>query len=144
MLKPPTGEPYAGEPHVRFGGRGGGYPFPTPIPAVGDSFLRPLHGLDARFDCLRFQCHRRVRLPRRRCAGLDLAGDRIGALFDLRDLIMQLPQLPVIQGIQRQQTKGKDCTAERHLAGWQSNAGRTEGSLVKVDLFHVALLASPA
>jgi hypothetical protein len=31
MRKPPTGEPYAGEPPVRFGGRGGREPFPTPI-----------------------------------------------------------------------------------------------------------------
>jgi hypothetical protein len=31
MLKPPTGEPCAGEPHARFGGRGGLQPFPTPI-----------------------------------------------------------------------------------------------------------------
>ena len=31
MRKPPTGEPYAGKPHVRFGGRGGLRPFPTPI-----------------------------------------------------------------------------------------------------------------
>jgi hypothetical protein len=31
MKKPPTGEPYAGKPHVRFGGRGGRRPFPTPI-----------------------------------------------------------------------------------------------------------------
>ena len=31
MRKPPTGEPYAGKPHVRFGGRGGRQPFPTPI-----------------------------------------------------------------------------------------------------------------
>src|SRR5687768_13839538 len=31
MKKPPTGEPYAGEPPVRFGGRGGHKPFPTPI-----------------------------------------------------------------------------------------------------------------
>jgi len=31
MRKPPTGEPYAGKPHVRFGGRGGPKPFPTPI-----------------------------------------------------------------------------------------------------------------
>ena len=31
MRKPPTGEPYAGKPHVRFGGRGGREPFPTPI-----------------------------------------------------------------------------------------------------------------
>lgn len=30
MRKPPTGEPYAGEPHVRFGGRGGDAS-PTPI-----------------------------------------------------------------------------------------------------------------
>ena len=31
MWKPPTGEPYAGKPPVRFGGRGGRKPFPTPI-----------------------------------------------------------------------------------------------------------------
>ncbi len=31
MRNPPTGEPYAGKPHVRFGGRGGPRPFPTPI-----------------------------------------------------------------------------------------------------------------
>ena len=31
MRKPPTGEPCAGEPHARFGGRGGREPFPTPI-----------------------------------------------------------------------------------------------------------------
>ena len=32
MRKPTTGEPYAGEPHVRFGGRGGeslSYPYQT-------------------------------------------------------------------------------------------------------------------
>ena len=33
MWKPTTGEPYAGEPHVRFGGRGGATPLPDP--AVG-------------------------------------------------------------------------------------------------------------
>ena len=31
MRTPPTGEPYAGQPPVRFGGRGGRQPFPTPI-----------------------------------------------------------------------------------------------------------------
>ena len=31
MRKPPTGEPCAGEPHARFGGRGRREPFPTPI-----------------------------------------------------------------------------------------------------------------
>jgi hypothetical protein len=31
MRQPPTGEPCAGEPHARFGGRGGSFPFPTPI-----------------------------------------------------------------------------------------------------------------
>ena len=31
MWKPPTGEPYAGKPPVRFGGRGGRKPFPAPI-----------------------------------------------------------------------------------------------------------------
>jgi len=31
MRKPPTGEPCAGEPQARFGGRGQRQPFPTPI-----------------------------------------------------------------------------------------------------------------
>jgi len=31
MRKPPTGEPCAGKPPARFGGRGGREPFPTPI-----------------------------------------------------------------------------------------------------------------
>jgi hypothetical protein len=31
MRKPQSGEPNAGEPHVRFGGRGGREPFSTPI-----------------------------------------------------------------------------------------------------------------
>ena len=31
MRKPPTGEPCAGEPHARFGGRGRRKPFPPPI-----------------------------------------------------------------------------------------------------------------
>ena len=31
MREPPTGEPCAGEPHARFGGRGRREPFPTPI-----------------------------------------------------------------------------------------------------------------
>ena len=31
MRKPPTGEPCAGKPHARFGGRGGLKSFPTPI-----------------------------------------------------------------------------------------------------------------
>src|SRR5215468_10543415 len=31
MRKPLTGEPCAGEPHARFGGRGRRKPFPTPI-----------------------------------------------------------------------------------------------------------------
>ena len=34
MRKPPTGEPYAGKPHVRFGGRGGLETFPTPIQGI--------------------------------------------------------------------------------------------------------------
>ena len=35
MRKLPTGEPYAGKPPVRFGGRGGVTPFPTPIGNLG-------------------------------------------------------------------------------------------------------------
>ena len=35
MRKPPTGEPCAGEPHARFGGRGRRKPFPTPIGSGG-------------------------------------------------------------------------------------------------------------
>src|SRR5215471_7042600 len=31
MRQPPTGEPCAGEPPARFGGRGGREPFPTPM-----------------------------------------------------------------------------------------------------------------
>jgi hypothetical protein len=31
MRKLPTGEPCAGDPHARFGGRGRRQPFPTPI-----------------------------------------------------------------------------------------------------------------
>ena len=38
MRKPPTGEPYAGKPPVRFGGRGGPKPFPTPIKPAARSF----------------------------------------------------------------------------------------------------------
>ena len=34
MWKPSTGEPYAGKPPVRFGGRGGRKSFPTPIQAA--------------------------------------------------------------------------------------------------------------
>src|SRR5712691_12785130 len=37
MRKPPTGEPYAGKPPVRFGGRGGVTPFPTPIGSRGSA-----------------------------------------------------------------------------------------------------------
>ena len=36
MRQPPTGEPCAGEPHARFGGRGRPEPFPTPI---GELFI---------------------------------------------------------------------------------------------------------
>ena len=35
MRKPTTGEPYAGKPHVRFGGRGGQKPS-LPLSLVGD------------------------------------------------------------------------------------------------------------
>src|ERR1043165_1265650 len=37
MQEPPTGEPYAGEPPVRFGGRGARECFPTPI-CLGATF----------------------------------------------------------------------------------------------------------
>ena len=45
MRKPLTGEPCAGDPHARFGGRGGRAPFSTPIghidsPAAGAISLR--------------------------------------------------------------------------------------------------------
>jgi len=33
MRKPPTGEPCAGEPHARFGGRGGSFSLPDPYHA---------------------------------------------------------------------------------------------------------------
>jgi hypothetical protein len=40
-VKPPTGEPDAGDPHVRFGGRGGANQcaIPTPIEGVEESNL---------------------------------------------------------------------------------------------------------
>jgi hypothetical protein len=34
MKKLSTGEPYAGKPHVRFGGRGSVKTFPTPIKEI--------------------------------------------------------------------------------------------------------------
>jgi hypothetical protein len=42
MRQPPTGEPCAGEPPARFGGRGGFRPFPTPI----NSTLQGAQALD--------------------------------------------------------------------------------------------------
>ena len=44
MKKPPTGEPYAGKPPVRFGGRGGeSHPDPYPIGAkIGAIRLTPI------------------------------------------------------------------------------------------------------
>src|SRR6267154_257646 len=47
MRKPATGEPYAGEPHVRFGGRGVQTAFPTPIDGRSrdaDHFVRDADG----------------------------------------------------------------------------------------------------
>jgi uncharacterized protein len=41
MKKLPTGEPYAGKPHVRFGGRGGRKAFSTPINLPVRSRSRP-------------------------------------------------------------------------------------------------------
>ena len=41
MMKPPTGEPCAGEPHARFGGRGGRESFPTPIMSFWLGVLAP-------------------------------------------------------------------------------------------------------
>ena len=43
MRKPTTGEPYAGKPPVRFGGRGGAKAFPTPIPFPRDSPSKRSH-----------------------------------------------------------------------------------------------------
>ena len=46
MRKPLTGEPYAGELHVRFGGRGGvslPYPYQRPCDAARRSYTRPPH-----------------------------------------------------------------------------------------------------
>src|ERR1700729_2212911 len=39
MKKPPTGEPYAGKPPVRFGGRGRRKPIPTPIRSFNESMI---------------------------------------------------------------------------------------------------------
>ncbi len=46
MKKPPTGEPYAGKPHVRFGGRGGQrLPYPYQSWARGTTPPPACHGL---------------------------------------------------------------------------------------------------
>jgi hypothetical protein len=59
MRKPPTGEPYAGKPPVRFGGRGGPKPFPTPI-----VFLVTAQGVDGRdkrgHDVIAIQANREM------------------------------------------------------------------------------------
>ena len=46
MRKPPTGEPCAGKPPARFGGRGGREPFPTPIHRSEPGYGRKLLALD--------------------------------------------------------------------------------------------------
>ena len=49
MRKPTTGEPYAGEPHVRFGGRGGeslSYPYQGQPPLSWPSLDSRLRGND--------------------------------------------------------------------------------------------------
>ena len=60
MKNPPTGEPYAGKPPVRFGGRGGRKPFPTPIARgeVEDHYQGVLQELfrDARARPCDLQC----------------------------------------------------------------------------------------
>src|SRR5437867_11658292 len=50
MRKPPTGEPCAGEPHARFGGRGRREPFPTPIRWETADLFRELWFQDTSFD----------------------------------------------------------------------------------------------
>ena len=60
MLKPPTGEPCAGEPHARFGGRGGRQPFPTPIKARRKAHNPPRSPLNLRGE----EKQRRHRLAR--------------------------------------------------------------------------------
>ena len=51
MWKPTTGEPYAGEPHVRFGGRGGATPLPDPYRVDGNISGREAeHGGGSRSD----------------------------------------------------------------------------------------------
>ena len=50
-VRPPTGEPYAGEPHVRFGGRGNratGFPYPYPKIKTWFLALRAYGKQDAR------------------------------------------------------------------------------------------------
>ena len=53
MRKPPTGEPCAGKPHARFGGRGGLKSFPTPIAMValqpGDPVMLAVQATDIQY-----------------------------------------------------------------------------------------------
>jgi hypothetical protein len=57
MRKPPTGEPCAGEPHARFGGRGRRKPFPTPI-TLGCKFSSIFFALSVSPYPLRLTPHR--------------------------------------------------------------------------------------
>jgi len=47
MKKPPTGEPYAGKPPVRFGGRGRRKPIPTPIKPTDGNCAERIGGMDS-------------------------------------------------------------------------------------------------
>ena len=61
MRKLLTGEPYAGKPHVRFGGRGGRESFSTPITA--SELRRPTHSAQCASltDALRIAGYARYR-----------------------------------------------------------------------------------
>src|SRR5262249_13866759 len=54
MRKLPTGEPCAGEPPARFGGRGGREPFPTPIKRHNPAYLLMLRSVRKRRASLAF------------------------------------------------------------------------------------------
>src|SRR5215831_257830 len=75
MRKLPTGEPCAGEPPARFGGRGGREPFPTPInPVYVAHDLALLH--DIRMGCVVREGHCRKQPTvqhRQRCSSKEEA-----------------------------------------------------------------------
>ena len=99
MKKPPTGEPYAGKPPVRFGGRGRSKPTPTPITMTltPHEFIRPflIHVLPKGFHRIRHAaCPGQVGSPTR-VGGLLANANRAASIARARELLAVAP--PVVE-----------------------------------------------